>query len=208
MAVPFDILAEFTPAHLRGKALMGIEFFWTAGTVFVNGMAWAMLAQTSWRWLVGVCSAPVLLAMISFPWMPESPHWLLSVGRPKEAVQILRRAAALNGRPQAIPANLLLVHRTQFPGTAPASRSGSRSSTASSGDANGSGTASPRRPVGSWDHMEETVAPAASAVSVHASHNPLVLLGKQFRRLSSLLFAIWFLTGRFRSTGGRASAVG
>ena len=28
MGVPFDLLAEFMPPHLRGKALMGIEFFW------------------------------------------------------------------------------------------------------------------------------------------------------------------------------------
>lgn len=28
LAVPFDILAEFMPTHIRGKALMGIEYFW------------------------------------------------------------------------------------------------------------------------------------------------------------------------------------
>ena len=28
LAVPFDILAEFMPSEIRGKALMGIEYFW------------------------------------------------------------------------------------------------------------------------------------------------------------------------------------
>ena len=109
MAVPFDILAEFMPSHLRGKALMGIEFFWTIGTLFVNGLAWAILEHSSWRWFVGLCSIPVVLAMFSFPLMPESPHWLLVVGRKKEAADVLRTAAILNGRPAAIGADTEIV---------------------------------------------------------------------------------------------------
>eukprot|EP00045_Choanoeca_perplexa_P006058 m.50651 g.50651 ORF g.50651 m.50651 type:complete len:496 (-) comp13445_c0_seq2:1406-2893(-) len=112
MAVPFDILAEFMPSESRGKALFGIEFFWTAGTIFVNGMAWAILENTSWRVLLGVCSIPPVLAMLSFPFMPESPHWLLTVGKHKEAAAVLRRAAVLNGRPDVIgPDTDVVLHR-------------------------------------------------------------------------------------------------
>ena len=32
MGVPFDLLAEFMPPKLRGKALISIEFFWYART--------------------------------------------------------------------------------------------------------------------------------------------------------------------------------
>eukprot|EP00043_Microstomoeca_roanoka_P019501 m.220178 g.220178 ORF g.220178 m.220178 type:complete len:570 (-) comp17006_c2_seq15:199-1908(-) len=109
MGVPFDLLAEFMPAHLRGKALISIEFFWTFGTMFVNGLAWIMLDSLGWRYLIGLCSIPVALAMFSFPFMPESPQWLLSVGRREEAAQVMQTAARLNGRPDALPEHMTLV---------------------------------------------------------------------------------------------------
>lgn len=86
-----------------------------AGTIFVNGMAWAILENTSWRVLLIVCSIPPLLAMLSFPFMPESPHWLLTVGKHKQAADVLRRAAALNGRPNAIGPNTdIVLHRVEL----------------------------------------------------------------------------------------------
>lgn len=41
--ISFDLLAEFMPISHRGMFLMAIEFFWTFGSMFVNGMAWAFL---------------------------------------------------------------------------------------------------------------------------------------------------------------------
>ena len=81
----------------------------TFGTLFVNGLAWIMLDDLGWRYLVGFCSIPVALAMASFPFLPESPHWLLLMGRPEEALAVVRKAAALNGKTDALPENMKLV---------------------------------------------------------------------------------------------------
>eukprot|EP00040_Diaphanoeca_grandis_P023112 m.125166 g.125166 ORF g.125166 m.125166 type:complete len:508 (+) comp29111_c0_seq2:189-1712(+) len=101
-SVPFDVLAEFVQPKHRGSMLMFIEFFWCAGSVFVAGLAWGALEEYKWRWFVGFCSCPVLLSLIAFIFMPESPYWLLSQGREKAALETLKHAAAINGRPSAL----------------------------------------------------------------------------------------------------------
>ena len=193
MAVPFDILAEFMPPESRGKALFGIEFFWTvgsvsddgcpivltpstllqAGTIFVNGMAWAILENTSWRVLLGVCSIPPLVAMLVFPLMPESPHWLLTVGKHKEAADILRRAGVLNGRPNAIGPNTEIVFH--LPDSAKAEDS-SITAAKSVNDAE-----------------------VANQQETH-SVSPMALFGDKLLRTTVMLWIIWTSTGAW---GGR-----
>eukprot|EP00039_Didymoeca_costata_P004672 m.75425 g.75425 ORF g.75425 m.75425 type:complete len:462 (-) comp12500_c0_seq2:72-1457(-) len=109
LSVPFDVLAEFVQPRLRGRSLMAVEFFWCVGTMASAGIAWAMLERYGWRWFVAVCSAPVILALFAFYWLPESPHWLLVRGRQADAVKVIRKCAKANGRLSEFPTNLRLV---------------------------------------------------------------------------------------------------
>ena len=96
--VPFDLLAEFLPATHRGTFLVYIEYFWTLGSMFVSGLAWATLSDYGWRFLAYMTALPVLLAsVISYFYLPESPRWLLIKGRITEAEAIIRAAAEVNG---------------------------------------------------------------------------------------------------------------
>lgn len=96
--IPFDLLAEFLPANSRGGFLVFIEMFWTIGTLYVGGMAWAFLDTGGWRLLTYVTAIPVALtSVISIYYLPESPRWLLMKGRNKEAEDIVRAAALVNG---------------------------------------------------------------------------------------------------------------
>jgi MFS transporter, putative metabolite:H+ symporter len=72
------------PAH-RGQFLTLIEGFWTVGSIFLAGMAWALLPKRGWRALVLVAAAPLLLLIAVYPFLKESPHWLLAMGRAEEA---------------------------------------------------------------------------------------------------------------------------
>ncbi len=96
-SVPFDLLAEFLPASHRGTFLIYIEYFWTLGSMFVAGLAWATLDQYGWRFLAYMTALPVMLAsVVSFFYLPESPRWLMIKGRVAEAEEIVRAAALVN----------------------------------------------------------------------------------------------------------------
>lgn len=100
ITVPFDLLAEFLPNTQRGRYLMYIEYFWTIGSLFVAAAAWVCLSAYGWRVLTIITAIPVTVGLIfSFVYLPESPRWLLSQGKPDEAAAILHIAATFNNAP-------------------------------------------------------------------------------------------------------------
>lgn len=98
VTVPFDLLAEFLPNSHRGRFLIYIEGFWTLGSIFVAGVAWASLSNEGWRVLTLCTAIPVCLSsMACVALLPESPRWLVTQGRTKEAAEVIGYAAAVNG---------------------------------------------------------------------------------------------------------------
>lgn len=96
--IAVTLFVEWVPSQRRGRWLLAMQSFWTVGTLFEALLAWAVLPHLSWRWLVALSATPLLLLLLLFPWLPESPHWLAAQGRHDEAEAVLRRAAAANGR--------------------------------------------------------------------------------------------------------------
>jgi MFS family permease len=96
--VPFDLLAEFMPSKQRGHFLIYIEYFWTLGAAFVTGLAWLFLNKYGWRTLSILTAIPVAItSLLSIVFLPESPRWLLSMGKRDEAVKVIRKASLVNG---------------------------------------------------------------------------------------------------------------
>lgn len=96
--IPFDLLSEFLPQSVRGQFLININYFWTIGSMFVAGVAWAILPVASWKVLAIVTSIPVGISLLwAIFTLPESPRWLLLKGRGEEAEEVVRQAAAYNG---------------------------------------------------------------------------------------------------------------
>jgi len=121
LTVPYDALGEFMPSSYRGKRLISISFFWTAGSLLVPFFAWLTLGgnvndiddnnsndesdetynseEVSWRTFVALCALPSIVStMLGVLMVPESPRWLLTRGKHDQALRILRQAAAKNGR--------------------------------------------------------------------------------------------------------------
>jgi hypothetical protein len=99
LTVPFDILAEFLPTENRGKYLLSIEYFWTIGSMLVPVIAYLSFELFySWQLFVVICAIPCLVSLCaSIMYVPESPRWLIMKGRKEEALEILKRAAIING---------------------------------------------------------------------------------------------------------------
>lgn len=97
LTVPFDIFAEFLPTSHRGKHLLVIEYFWTAGSLMTPLFAYLTL-ETSWRLFVILCAVPCIISgCIGACLVPESPRWLISVGQDEKALAVIRNAARVNG---------------------------------------------------------------------------------------------------------------
>jgi MFS family permease len=115
LTVPFDILAELLPAEGRGHHLLLIEYFWTAGCLYVVVVAY-FFAERHWRILAALSTVPCVISLVlGFFVVPESPRWLSARGRREEAMNILRNAAAVNGRnvDHVLPPSLSLMQEPE-----------------------------------------------------------------------------------------------
>jgi MFS family permease len=106
LMVPFNACAELMPPSTRGKQLVLIQFFWTAGSLAAHLIlqqqkqeAMADSTKSLWRLIAGLCAIPSVLAtVLSWMFVPESPRWLVARGNQDPALAILRHGAEVNGK--------------------------------------------------------------------------------------------------------------
>lgn len=90
-------IAELAPAAKRGRLGSLFQLGIVVGiflTLFINARiqglgdeAWN--TASGWRWMLGAEVAPAVLLLALLFFVPESPRWLLSVGRDDEARRVL-----------------------------------------------------------------------------------------------------------------------
>lgn len=74
---------------------IGMEGPWVFGW-FVTALI-AYLVQGSWRMIMIITSIQCIAVVCVLFFIPESPKWLLAVGKVKQAEKIVRKAAKING---------------------------------------------------------------------------------------------------------------
>ena len=89
------LLSEWLPRRQRGKMFTSIIIIWYIGTAlayFVGYIITAALGNAGWRWMLG--SSAILAALIFLLRLgtPESPRWLVQVGRTGEAREVIEDA--------------------------------------------------------------------------------------------------------------------
>ena len=108
--VIFTYFIEFLPTSQRGAYMVYLAWFWMVGAIFTAGLAWMIIPLDmssavfivrpfhSWRLFTLLCAAPSLLCALMLLFCPESPRFLLTVGKVTEAQAILTHMRKVNGR--------------------------------------------------------------------------------------------------------------
>lgn len=92
-------IAEIAPEHLRGRLVslnqfaivfgMLVVYFVNYGIAMQGDAAWNV--ETGWRWMFGSETIPAALFFLLLLFVPQSPRWLMLVGREQQADTVLSR---------------------------------------------------------------------------------------------------------------------
>ncbi|KAF3852342.1 hypothetical protein F7725_005697 [Dissostichus mawsoni] len=91
------ISIEWVDIKHRTKVGVLMSLDWSIFTALLPVVAYFV---NDWRVLTATATSPLILAMISWWWLPESARWLISNGNVKAAHFYLRKCAKVNGREQ------------------------------------------------------------------------------------------------------------
>ena len=101
-------IAEVSPAHLRGRMVSLNQLAIVFGILFAQVVNWLIArpvpaaatareillswnGQWGWRWMFAVTAIPSALFLVATLLVPESPRWLASQGRNREALDVFTR---------------------------------------------------------------------------------------------------------------------
>ena len=108
--VGYSTLTEFVPAASRGRWLGLMAVFVVTGLPIASLVGWLVIPTFGWRAMFVIGGLGALLVWYARKSLPESPRWLESVGRRREAEALLlvieREAAADGPLPTPAPAAL------------------------------------------------------------------------------------------------------
>jgi putative MFS transporter len=92
-AVGSTLLAEFAPRKYRGFLLASLNVIWTVGYVASNLIGYYMekVGPDAWRWMLVSSAIPAFIVLLLRIGTPESPGWLIRMGRVEEAHQIVKK---------------------------------------------------------------------------------------------------------------------
>ncbi|KAL8570505.1 hypothetical protein ACOMHN_008862 [Nucella lapillus] len=93
--ISFTLSTELVGPRYRVIAGFVIQSFYSVGFMTLAGIAYFI---RSWRYLEIAITAPALLFIAYWWFLPESIRWLLSHNKAEEARRVLRQAAEANGK--------------------------------------------------------------------------------------------------------------
>ncbi|XP_033741747.1 organic cation transporter protein-like [Pecten maximus] len=99
--ITFCVLRFFVGASCAGMFMTAfrvwtgiiVDFFFAIGMVILGLVGYAF---KEWKSIEIACSAPIVLFLLYWWLVPESPRWLISQGKIEEANKIIQKAAKVN----------------------------------------------------------------------------------------------------------------
>jgi putative MFS transporter len=104
ITVDLPLVQEFMPAYKRGWVSALTTTLLPAGNLLGGLAGWLLAPVIGWRGLFLIGLVPVVLVLMVRYWVPESPHWLIRMGRHQEARKSLAWALMVDPQEIELPA--------------------------------------------------------------------------------------------------------
>ena len=112
--IDLPLVQEFMPAHKRGWVSALITTLLPAGSMLAGIIAASLLPVIGWRGLFLIGLSPLVLVFMIRFWVPESPRWLLRMGRVEEARKSLAWALMIDPKEIELPATVPTPEQTRW----------------------------------------------------------------------------------------------
>ncbi|KAI8362905.1 hypothetical protein B0O80DRAFT_1818 [Mortierella sp. GBAus27b] len=122
LVVPLYI-GELAPSTYRGR-LVTMNVLMITGGQLIAYLVSSALTDTNngWRWMMAISALPAILQLITLPFLPESPRYLVKKGDITGAKAVLRRCTGISDdnndsidrEVEAIQESLELSHKTRY----------------------------------------------------------------------------------------------
>lgn len=89
-------LSETAPTRLRGAMIACYQLAVTIGIVCAYTVNYILIQHHAWRTMFASSAIPAAILVIGVFFLPESPRWLLSVGKRDAAISALKRLRGKN----------------------------------------------------------------------------------------------------------------
>lgn len=170
--IVITLFTEFVPPSRRGMLSLCMQSSWAIGTGAQALLAWTILGSFGWRWFLFISAVPLFVLTALYPWVPESPCWLLSKGKIKDAERVIMKVASYNGDHGARLNNVCFDSR--------------QSKTLFQPD--DSGSPSITMNGGGWHRIFDSIVHGANEVRSSISH----ITSGHLKGTSKILWFIWF----------------
>lgn len=88
--VGITLLTEYVPSRVRGAFIAFLVVIWTVGYTMGTVIGYYLPdGGDTWRWLLASAAIPAVVVLILRIGVPESPRWLIRMGRGEEARKII-----------------------------------------------------------------------------------------------------------------------
>jgi putative MFS transporter len=112
--IDLPLVQEFIPAYKRGWVSALVTTLLPAGGMLAGLIASWLLPIVGWRYLFLVGLSPLVLVFMIRYWVPESPRWLMRMGRYEEARKSLAWALMVDSKEIALPATVPAAEKTRW----------------------------------------------------------------------------------------------
>ena len=112
--IDLPLVQEFIPAYKRGWVSALVTTLLPAGSMLAGIIAASLLPVIGWRGLFLVGLSPLVLVFMIRFWVPESPRWLIRMGRHEEARKSLAWALMVDPKEIELPTALAEVEKTRW----------------------------------------------------------------------------------------------